>query len=242
MQRLSYDKAKQGMLGFIFFLSLTILFQQGSISSAEPAEPGQETPSRVERVIVQLDLPYKAEPTLENRAAVNQQRAAIRLAQQDLILRLTPLGYVETTAAFETIPYIAIEIEQNLLTILESDAMVLSIEPDEAVPPLLDSVLPVVGAPIVHEAGITGAGQTVAVLDTGVDIEHTAFTTGGSRIVEEACFSSDSISLGGSYSVCPNGSDESYETGAGDDCVDEALEVGVSGATSDCKHGTHVAG
>ena len=86
--------------------------------------------------------------------------------------------------------------------------------------------------------GYTGAGQAIAILDTGVDKTHPFFTTGGNKVVSEACYSSN-VS-GQSSTVCPGGVEESTAEGSGIDCT--AAAAGYTGAISNCRHGTHVAG
>ena len=83
----------------------------------------------------------------------------------------------------------------------------------------------------------SGKGQTIAVLDTGVDKQHSFFVTDKkNRIVSEACytrggFSSRFIEI---RSLCPGGGRVQIGEGTGDDCTD----LGFPG----CDHGTHVAG
>jgi subtilisin family serine protease len=77
------------------------------------------------------------------------------------------------------------------------------------------------------EIGARGAGQAVAILDTGVDSAH-PFLAG--RVVSEACFSTTSPA-NGATTLCPNGQASQTGAGAGRPC----REAG-------CEHGTHVAG
>ena len=72
-------------------------------------------------------------------------------------------------------------------------------------------------------------GQTIAVLDTGVDKRH-PFLSG--KIVSEACYSTTNVGSQVS-SVCPGGVQESTAPGSGVPC-----DLSISG----CYHGTHVAG
>jgi hypothetical protein len=72
------------------------------------------------------------------------------------------------------------------------------------------------------ERGYTGDGQTIAVLDTGVDGTH-PFLAG--KVVEEACYSGNEN--------CPNGQTTRTGAGAGVPCMY---------APNGCGHGTHVAG
>jgi subtilisin family serine protease len=61
-----------------------------------------------------------------------------------------------------------------------------SAEDTLSAPTLADSV-PLIGADVAWAAGYSGAGQAVAILDTGVDKTH-PFLTG--KVIAEACFSS----------------------------------------------------
>ena len=189
------------------------------------------------RVIVRLDIPYRGEASLDGPVADVQQQT-IAAAQEGIQARLAPAS-AAVTAVFQTIPFLGLEVDAAALEQLTSMAEVLSIQEDVPIPAALSSSIPVIGADQAWAAGYTGAGQTIAILDTGVDLDHPAFTTGGNRIVSEACYSS-TYSGYGSVSVCPGGVAEATGTGTGRDCV--AAATGYSAAESGCTHGTHVAG
>lgn len=91
--------------------------------------------------------------------------------------------------------------------------------------------LRVIGAPAVWSAGHVGAGQFVAVLDTGVDTAHPAFA---GKTVIEACFSGhDPARL--SFSLCPGRAGAAIGPGTASNCPETDL-------VPSCVHGTHVAG
>ncbi|MEP7342303.1 MAG: S8 family serine peptidase, partial [Acidobacteriota bacterium] len=94
-------------------------------------------------------------------------------------------------------------------------------------PTLIDSDR-IIGADAAWASGFTGAGQSVAILDTGVDSTHPAFA---GKVVSEACYSTDDGS--DADPVCPGGVTNSTAAGSGVNCA-----AGVDG----CDHGTHVAG
>ncbi len=80
--------------------------------------------------------------------------------------------------------------------------------------------------------GMTGKGQRVAIIDTGVDFTKPELV--GSNAVE-ACFSDINKEYGiKSYSVCPNGKTTQFGSGSSKPC-EESTAIG-------CSHGTHVAG
>jgi subtilisin family serine protease len=79
--------------------------------------------------------------------------------------------------------------------------------------------------------GYSGAGQTIAILDSGVDKTH-PFLAG--KVVSEACFSSNNAS-DGATSVCPGGVTQSTAAGS-------AMPYAGNCPAGGCAHGTVVAG
>ena len=107
---------------------------------------------------------------------------------------------------------------------LRRDPRVAAITPDrELRPALADSNLQI-HADTAWASGLTGAGQTIVVVDTGVDGDHPMLS---GHVVDEACFTQ--ATTGGS-GACPNGFSEQVGGGAAAPCA------GVG-----CDHGTHVA-
>lgn len=129
-------------------------------------------------------------------------------------------------------PFMVVEASADSLDELADDPRVLSIRRDRAYPPSLVSSVKVIGADRAHAAGTAGAGQAVAILDTGIDRDHPFF---GGRIVAEACFSAVDQ---GVQSLCPNGQGTQIGAGAADAETPACQHDGVNL----CEHGTHVAG
>ncbi len=96
----------------------------------------------------------------------------------------------------------------------------------------LDSSLAVIRADAAHNAGWTGAGTTVAILDTGIDLDHPFL---GGRVVAQYCSSSPSAA--NQRSLCPNGLTEDDHAG-----VDSLAACASPASGTLCEHGTHVAG
>lgn len=184
------------------------------------------------RVIVRLEPTAVAgSQSLDPAAALDSVQTAV----------LQELAHTQTTltAAYQFIPYMALEVDGAALNRLAQLPWVSAIEADVPAAPSLSSTVPLIGADRAWQEGYTGKGQTVAILDTGVDNSHPAFTTGGNRIVSEACYSTNSDAYG-SISLCPGQVEASTASGSADDCVAEA--AGYSTAQNNCEHGTHVAG
>ncbi len=97
----------------------------------------------------------------------------------------------------------------------------------------LNSSTHVIHADTAHAAGWTGAGTTVAILDTGVDVDHPFL---GGRVIAQYCSSDPDSSQPSEQSLCPNGSST-------DDSADiDSLPACASPFGTICDHGTHVAG
>ena len=178
------------------------------------------------RVIIGLDLPFQPEGSLAQSEAIREQRSAIERAQAELLQALSAYE-VKSITRYNYIPYIALEVDAAALAYLRVSSGVTSIVEDKVLSPALMDSVPLTGANTAWSLGASGAGQTIAVLDTGVDKVH-PFLSG--KVVSEACYSSTYAPYGIS-SLCPNGQDSQVGAGAGVNCT-------VQG----CDHGTHVAG
>jgi subtilisin len=182
------------------------------------------------RVLVELRLArgaFASEGKLD-RAAVAAQRRDIADKQARVLAKL---GSKEHRVArrFTSVPLVALEVGSDALRELEAaPGLVDRIVEDDIVYASLGTSVPLIEGDRLWAQGFDGTGQTVAVLDTGVDSSHPFL---GGRVVEEACFSS-TVSPA-STTLCPNGQDEQVGPGSGVNC-----SVSILG----CDHGTHVAG
>ena len=178
------------------------------------------------RVIVRLATPFLAEGTQAEKGGAVRQRTRIATQQSDLLRNL--LGYSPASVKrFRYSPMVALEVDALGLQMLRGSPLVAAIAEDVLEPALLPQSVPLVGADKAWGAGYTGAGQSVAVLDTGVDRSH-PFLAG--KVAVEACFST-TYAPGRVTSVCPNGQSQQLGAGAAAPC-----------RAYGCDHGTHVAG
>ena len=178
------------------------------------------------RVIVGLRASFQPEGTLVTSDAVQAQQSAIALAQTALLNQMAAYP-ITGVKQFPYIPFLALEVDAAGLQYLASAPEVATVQEDQLIELALAQSVPLIGAPVAWANGWTGAGQTVAIIDTGVDKTH-PFLAG--KVVSEACYSTTSASAG-TTSLCPGGVAQSTSTGAGVNC-----------AITGCEHGTHVAG
>ena len=224
------------------FLLLTALILVTAVK-AEPTIPNQQQLTTVQqlaaqanqqgsvRVIVQVDTGSSGLQT-----GTPAQTNGLAVAQQTVVQQLAYTN-ARITAQYEYIPYLALQVDADALEQLAEMPQILAIEEDTAVAPTLSSSIPVIGADDAWSKGYSGAGQTIAILDTGIDKTHPAFVT-GHKVVSEACFSTTD-GYYGSISLCPGGVEASTAVNSGTDCT--ALASSYPTAKSQCTHGTHVA-
>jgi len=179
------------------------------------------------RVIVEVRLPAGVVPegNLPDATTIINQRQAIadRIAQ---VLSRLPAGARPVPRAFQTVPFLALELTADERAALALDPDVARVVDDTLLFPVLVDSVPLVEADQAWSAGYDGTGTVVAVLDTGVDKTH-PFLAG--KVVEEACFSK--TEPGTSETLCPGGLDQQFGPGAAVPCT-----------LTNCFHGTHVSG
>jgi subtilisin family serine protease len=160
------------------------------------------------------------------------QRAEIAAAQSAVLNRVASLKQkLQPPKLFATIPFMAIEVTPSELETLVSLPEITSIEEDRLATQFDAQSDSVMGATTAWSSGYSGAGQTIAILDSGVDKTH-PFLTG--KVVSEACYSSNNAT-DGATSVCPGGVTQSTATGS-------AMPYTGTCPTGGCDHGTVVAG
>lgn len=159
------------------------------------------------------------------------QRTSIQQQSMALIDRHSGVG-LQNIKTYRNQPFVAARVNAATLRALNTDQGVRAIHADALSEPLLDVSAQQIGAPAVWNTGITGAGTSVAILDTGIDADHPMFEN---QIAQEVCFSTNFTDEDGnvlSESLCPDQESSAVGPGAAPDCIDAA----------GCGHGTHVAG
>lgn len=170
------------------------------------------------RVIVGLRVPYAAEAKLSLREIV-RQRVDIYYARRAVLRRLPTLA-ADTTRSFDRLPILAVDVTAADIDRLALEPAAFSLSEDRRNKLMLAESVPLIQGNAAWSAGYTGLGQTIAIIDSGVDGSH-PFLFG--KVVSEACYS-----IG---RWCPGHSTSATTPGSGRPCP-----------ASDCDHGTHVAG
>ena len=184
------------------------------------------------RVIVGVRVAFAPEGHL-SAVGVAQQRNEISTAHDAVLNKIPSLQQKpEHVKRFENIPFMAMEVTPAELEELAKLTEITSIEEDRLARPTLAQSVPLIGGTTAWGMGYTGAGWTVAILDTGVEKTH-PFLSG--KVVSEACYSTNNAVQGAS-TICPGGATASTAVGS---AVPYASGVCPAG---ECDHGTHVAG
>jgi subtilisin family serine protease len=187
------------------------------------------------QVIIQLHDSDSFNKNLSTRKAQTRRIKKVESLQNEFLSTLTSQGHRPgNIKKFSYMPFIALSVNSATLSALKNNPNVAGIEEDVMFRANLLESNPLIGGDIVFNDGYSGAGQTIAILDTGVDKTHSFF---GGRVVSEACYSTNNP-LQSLSSVCPGGVEQSTALNSGLNC--DALDPTLS--TSGCNHGTHVAG
>lgn len=202
----------------LFLLCAAALCQHAA--RAEAAHVGPDVRTRLirqptARVMILLDLPGPAAPTMEAHAA------RVSRAQETVLASLRDEDGAALRRRFRAVAALALDVDARALRRLESHPLVGRIDLDEGGSGNLAQSVPLTGASSVQALGYTGAGVTVAFLDSGLDRDHPDLAD---SLVAEACFCSG---ISGTTGCCPNGLDTMFGPGSAED---------------DNGHGSNVAG
>jgi subtilisin family serine protease len=173
------------------------------------------------KVIVGLRVPFAPEASLAGSERLAQRRdiaAAAGLLRSRFAAAVT--NRPAAVRSYSTLPFVALDVTPDELRKLAADPLVISISENIKLRGRLAESAPLIRAPQAWAAGFTGAGQTIAIIDSGIDKTH-PFLAG--KVVSEACYSQ------GGYCA---GATSSTAVGSGVPCP----------RPYPCAHGTHVAG
>jgi uncharacterized repeat protein (TIGR01451 family) len=217
--------------------------QQGELNAQHRADPKDVTALKAKAaqkgqvlVIVGLSAPgrsFRAEGELHGPAEIALQRRSIVAAREELLNDLRGRN-AHAYSNWDSVPYLALKVDAEALEHLSNSPLVSSIQEDSLSAPNLDSTSFHIGSDLTWLGGLDGGGQTVVILDTGIDADHPFF---GNRVKAEACWS-NAAGAGSGASLCPGGGNSETGPGSADALTTQCLD----GTGQLCDHGTHVAG
>jgi subtilisin family serine protease len=142
---------------------------------------------------------------LAQDGALDVERADIA-RRVDALLASLPIGGVRLERRFETVAALALTVDAGGLAALEADGAVAAISLDPGGAGQLLESSPLAQVDHVQELGYSGLGRKVAVIDSGIRLDHQSFA---GRVVDQACFC---------FNCCPNSGSSQFGPGAaGDD-------------------------
>ncbi len=218
----------QKILSALVLLS-TLLFSNITFSQSHSILLSKTHATGSIRVIVGFKTASQPNKGPASAPNASTQQRMIADAQSTLKTQLSG-HHVDHIKAFETIPYMAMEVDAAALEILSNDPQVLTIVEDIASPPTLGESIPFINGHNALSRGYDGSGTTIAILDSGIRKTHEFLDSG--KVVSEACYSSTFLP-DSATTLCPNGQESQIGAGAGINC-----DLSING----CSHGTHVAG
>lgn len=235
---------------FVVYLLLVCLLTPAA--SAARTKPLKGTPAErlmqlaettgILRVIVglYLDRPWIPEGRLSQpEIAVQRQNAWMK---KQALLRRYPNVKPVPEWDWQAIPYLTVDVDASTLVKLIGDESVNSIEEPLLLEQALGETTQKIGAKKVHrwwgDGGYRGLGQTVVVLDSGVEKDH-PFLRGRIRSHEEACFSTARLRANDVtfHTLCNLIPPPDKTKGTAEPCNDTTPDL-----TLNCGHGTRVAG
>ncbi|MDP6081704.1 MAG: S8 family serine peptidase, partial [Arenicellales bacterium] len=166
---------------------------------------------------------------------------------------------------YKTLPYVAMTVDRQTYSTLLKRRDVIAVHKNVAEKMSLGSSLPVVGANTVKNSGYGGAGQTVVIIDSGVDTNDNP-NFAPDQIIAQGCFNWTSHQLINRWgesttNICPGSQrlplgtdsiltgDAANTVNAGDDLCTRTATPPFQGGLGPvylngipgCDHGTHVA-
>ena len=180
-------------------------------------------------VIIEYDMDFRPFDIREKQQMVQDQSNTIQNMSNSILDSINQTEYeIHGITEFKYSPYLALDIgSEGLEYIIQLD-QVKRVHKNKVNEVNLSESTEIVGSDFANEHGFEGEGQSIAILDSGMDLDHRFYSD---RIIAGACFSGSRL---GYSSLCPSEEDVEIGIEAGQNC-DPDID-------SDCHHGTHVGG
>jgi subtilisin family serine protease len=167
------------------------------------------------RVMIVFDLPASA-----SRVDSAELRTQIRASAEEIVNSLPAKSYF-VHHRYDNIAALALDIDAHALHALQNLENVKRIDLDEGGIGAMNTAAPLARVSNVRDRGYNGTGVKVAVIDSGIRLDHPDFA---GRIIAQQCYcSSNTAGVG----CCPNGS---------------PTQSGAGSAADGNGHGTNVSG
>ncbi len=118
--------------------------------------------------------------TAVRRAVAAEAEVAWSASQEALLSRLRLMGATDIRR-FRSMNAMSATVPESALEALRRDPLVKRVVPEQRLAPKLDVSGPTMGVPAFSDVGLTGAGQSILMIDSGVDVRNPAFA--GANIV-----------------------------------------------------------
>ena len=138
-------------------------------------------------VIVHFKARWQLEGNLGSNAERQKQRIQTLRAAKRFVARLAQYKPQEVRT-YETLPLVSMVVQREDLERLRKHPQVIAVQEDIPEQMHLASSLPVVGADDVQASGYGGEGQTVVIIDNGVDVNNNPNNFTAGQIVAQGCF------------------------------------------------------
>lgn len=196
------------------------------------------------RVVVSLNVDQPGRMPF-NDLTEDTQTAVIAQMQDALLAELNMTRSTDSVMRYTNFPMLTLDLSAEQLDAALASGLVTTVAENGWRELNLDQLTANIGMPGPNgawQAGATGEGQVVAVLDSGIRKNHQFLIsnqTSNTKVIAEACFGTnlpdnpnDQI-YGTVSSLCPGMATESYAIGSAEPCNLPGEE---------CGHGTHLAG
>ncbi|MFA7541600.1 MAG: S8 family serine peptidase, partial [Lysobacterales bacterium] len=131
--------------------------------------------------------------------------------QVDALLAELPAADVQLERRFQTVPALALTVGAEGLGALAASPRVGRIDLDVGGEGGVVQALPLAQVDAVRSLGLTGAGTKIAIIDSGIRLDHQSFA---GRIVDQACFCTGCCPNGGSTQVGPGSGAHAHPHGS----------------------------
>jgi subtilisin family serine protease len=191
------------------------------------------------RVIVGLDSPFALRALGTAPEDDASRLDLVRQVQDRVLADVIPALRGESrfdVTRFDYIPFVVVNATPAALQRLVDDRRVTSIARESFAQDALATTVPQIQANFAHGQSFNAAGQTIAVIGTGVDTTHPMLS---GRLVSAACYSS---APNGWPGLCSNTTAQASTTiDSGGPCPQTRIVDGASRTFANCDHETHVA-